>query len=247
MSTLGDFWLLSVFEGLADAYDYDLDWAKDLIKKVMACMTEEDDKAIIETLTEEIDNNYEWAQVVRECTDNARTFIRMLAEEGITVDSGGHLSKPYCDTDNLQGSIYMGPHDYVCSRAYSWDEEGVFDGFYDDAIKEVGAKHGGDCAVGVPECEDVSYMIEFRPSDLLRDGSLAEERKRRYVNVDGGKRCPFCGSSVVTCSYEKGQFVGDQGGLHLEIPSECPTCKKEWIDCFTLTDVREAPDHMEGD
>jgi len=93
----------------------------------------------------------------------------------------------------------------------------------------------------------VGNTIDLKPSDLEGDESLTEERKLRYVNVDGGKRCPFCGSSVVMCSYEKGQFVGDQGRLHLEIPSDCLTCKKEWIDFFTLTDVREAPDHIEGD
>ncbi len=90
---------------------------------------------------------------------------------------------------------------------------------------------------------------DLKLSNIEGDEELTEEQKLKYVNVDGGKRCPFCGSLGVTCLYEKGQFVGDkdQGGLHLEIPSECPTCKKEWIDCFTLTDVREAPDHTEGD
>ncbi len=169
MSVLGKFWLLSVFEGLADAYDYDSDWAKDQIEKVMACMTEEDDKAIIETLTEEIDNNYGWAQVVRECKDNARTFIRVLAEEGITVDSGGKLSKTSFDTDHLQGGTYMGSFDDVCCRTYTFDEEGMMDELYEDALREVGAAYGGDCAVGVPVCNDVSYMIKFKPSDLKGD------------------------------------------------------------------------------
>jgi hypothetical protein len=177
MSVLGDFWLNAVFDGLEEMKKWE-SWADPVIKMVMASMTRDDEKAIVDSLKEEIERDFTWAIVRALCMASAMEFLADVLEAGITIDEEGYFSQrvdsdpntsaTFCDTDRLCGWFYMGTYNNLCHRRPSFDENCVemMDYFYEKALEDVGFGLEGSCTVGVPESGDVTYIMDFKPSDL---------------------------------------------------------------------------------
>lgn len=61
---------------------------------------------------------------------------------------------------------------------------------------------------------------------------MTEKQTKKYIE-NGGVFCPHCGSYDL----KAGQPEVD---VQIEVEVECLACGEEWIDLYSLTDVRES-------
>lgn len=62
---------------------------------------------------------------------------------------------------------------------------------------------------------------------------LSKPAKKRYIDVDG-IRCPYCNSYDIAAI---GPILWNMRGAQQKIT--CLQCGKEWVDIYTLSDVKE--------
>ena len=62
--------------------------------------------------------------------------------------------------------------------------------------------------------------------------ALSKEQKEKYID-DEGRHCPFCESKTISC----GEPTVEVTTIFQNVV--CYTCKKEWTDGFTITNVEE--------
>lgn len=60
---------------------------------------------------------------------------------------------------------------------------------------------------------------------------LTPARKKKYLNRP--QSCPFCGATDI----EGGSIDVDGGYCSQRV--HCVSCRRHWLDCYTLTDVVE--------
>ncbi len=65
-------------------------------------------------------------------------------------------------------------------------------------------------------------------------GQITRQQRDTYLQ-DGGSRCPFCGSQSMAS--EVVMYDRLTGEIHCQI--ECISCHKDWVDIFTLTNIRD--------